>query len=83
MEEDMSDATGESDFLPDLEIEVEAELRLAESSRPEEIIGLPSAEWLFDPMDAQREEVGLRSLLGAIEEMEGDGPQDGDRTPRP
>jgi hypothetical protein len=76
MEEDMNNPTGEDDSLRELEIEVEADLNLAESSRPEELIGLPSAEWLFDPMDVQREEVGLRSLLGAIEEMEGDSRDD-------
>jgi hypothetical protein len=68
----MSDPTGERDFLGELEREVEAELDLAESSHPEEIIGLPSTEWPFDPMDVQREEIGLRSLLGAVESMEGD-----------
>jgi hypothetical protein len=76
MEEDMSNPTGDSDFLRELELEVEAELNLAESSRPEEIIGLPSTEWPFDPMDAQREEIGLRSLLGAVEAMEGDDHED-------
>lgn len=71
----MSNSTGEGDFLHELEQEVEAELDLAEASRPEEIMGLPSAEWPFDPMDVQREQVGLRSLLGAVEAMEGDGPR--------
>jgi hypothetical protein len=76
MEEDMSNPAGGDDSLHELEIEVEAELNLAESSRPEEVIGLPSSEWLFDPTDVQREEAGLRSLLGAIEEMEGDSQHD-------
>jgi len=30
----------------------------------------PVTEWLFDPADAQREQVGLRSLLGAVEALE-------------
>jgi hypothetical protein len=72
MEDDMSNPTGEGHFLRGLESEVKAELELVESSRSEEVIELGSAEWLFDPMDAQREEVGLRSLLGAVEAMEGD-----------
>jgi hypothetical protein len=72
----VSNPTGDGDALRELEVEVEAELNLAESSRPEEIIGVPSSEWLFDPMDAQREEVGLRSLLGAVEAMEGDDHRD-------
>jgi hypothetical protein len=72
MEEDMSNPAGGSDFLGELELEVEAELRLAESSRPEEVVGPPSAEWPFDPMDVEREEIGLRNLIGAIEAMEGE-----------
>jgi len=39
-----------------------------------------SAEWLFDPMDVQREEIGLRSLLGAVEAIEGDDPRNDERT---
>jgi hypothetical protein len=79
----MSYPTGDRDFLGELEREVEAELDLAESSRPEEIIGLPSAEWPFDPMDVQREEIGLRSLLGAVEAMEGDDRRTDDRAAGP
>jgi hypothetical protein len=75
----MSNRAGDGDFLHELEAEVEAELNLAESSRPEEIIGLPGTEWPFDPMDVQRAKVGLRSLLGAIEAMEGDDHQVDDR----
>jgi hypothetical protein len=71
----MSSPTGGGDFLHELEVEVEAELRAVESSRQDEVIGLPVAEWLFDPMDAQQEEVGLRSLLGAVEAMEDDHPR--------
>jgi hypothetical protein len=72
----VSNPTGDGDALRELEVEVEAELNLAEASRPEEIIGVPSSEWPFDPMDVQREEVGLRSLLGAVEAMEGDDHRD-------
>jgi hypothetical protein len=82
MEEDMTDPTGDGDFPRGLESEVEAELNLAESSRPEEIIDVPSTEWLFDPMDVQREEVDLRGLLGAIEAMEGDDHGDDERVAR-
>lgn len=76
----MSNPTGKGEFLFELEIEVETELDLAESSRPEEAIGSPSAEWLYDPMDVQREEIGLRSLLGAVEAMEGEDSRNDDRT---
>ncbi|MFE9694263.1 hypothetical protein [Micromonospora sp. NPDC005806] len=58
--------------LHELKAEVEAELAMAESSHPEEAAGVPVTEWLFDPADAQREEVGLRSLLGAVESLEAD-----------
>jgi hypothetical protein len=67
----MGNSTGDGEFLRELEVEVEEELDLAEAARPEEITG-PSSEWLFDPVDAEREEIGLRSLLGAIEAVEGD-----------
>ncbi|MFE9694275.1 hypothetical protein [Micromonospora sp. NPDC005806] len=67
----MSARTGDDDSLRELEAEVEAELAMAESSHPEEAIKLPVTEWLFDPADAQRDEVGLRSLLGAVEALEG------------
>ncbi|MBP2324959.1 hypothetical protein JOF56_005344 [Kibdelosporangium banguiense] len=60
----------EEAFLNDLEHNVEAELTMAEGRLDEETSGEPIDEWLFDPADAQREEVGLRSLLGAVEAME-------------
>ncbi|MEV5828629.1 hypothetical protein AB0L25_24015 [Spirillospora sp. NPDC052242] len=63
-------STGDDGFEIELEIEVEAELNLAESSRPEEVAGLPASEWPFDPTDVQREEIGFRNLLGAIQELE-------------
>jgi hypothetical protein len=79
----------ESAFLHGLEVEVEAELAIAESShpessRPEEAVGTPVAEWLVDPTDTERYEVGLRGLLGAVEAVEAvehDGPaaSDADR----
>lgn len=54
----------------ELRATVEAELRMAEESRPEEAFSLPVEEWLFDPVDVEREEVELRSLLGAIDEVD-------------
>ncbi|XVQ09690.1 hypothetical protein ACQP1W_45430 [Spirillospora sp. CA-255316] len=68
----MSTPSGDNDFLHDFEAEVEAELNLAEASRPQESIGLPPSQWLFDPMDVERDEVGLRGLLGAAEALESD-----------
>jgi hypothetical protein len=52
-----------NDFLHNLEAEVEVEVTMAEASHPDESIGGP-ADWLFDPAEAERDEVGLRSLLG-------------------
>jgi hypothetical protein len=65
--------TDESPFLHKLEVEVEAELELAESSESQ-APGASPAEWLFDPADVEREEVGLRNLLGAVEALELDSP---------
>ncbi|MGW3810842.1 hypothetical protein [Micromonospora sp. NPDC005113] len=70
----MSTSTGDNDSLHELESVVEAELAMAESSHPAEAADLPVTEWLFDPADAQRDEVELRSLLGAVEALEGDSP---------
>lgn len=63
---------GDEEFEIELEIEVRAELTLAESSRPEETAAAPPAEWLFDPTDVERDEIGLRNILGAAEALEGD-----------
>jgi hypothetical protein len=64
--------TGESQFLQKLEAEVDVELVMARSSHPEEVLAASPAEWLFDPTEVEREEVGLRNLLGAVEALEGD-----------
>jgi hypothetical protein len=67
----MSTPTGDDAFLNELEKDVRAELGRAEASEPDyEVNGVPIDEWLFDPADVQREEVGLRSLLGAVQAME-------------
>ncbi|GAA4630895.1 hypothetical protein GCM10023196_058100 [Actinoallomurus vinaceus] len=66
----MSTPAGEDGFLYELEIEVEEELTITESSRPEEAADLPVTEWLFDPADAERDQAGLHGLLGAIQAME-------------
>jgi SAM-dependent methyltransferase len=78
----MSTSTGdESDFEIEFEAEVEAELSLAEASDPGRVAGLPPSEWLFDPADVEREETGLRNLLGAAEGLEAD-PRSRERGPR-
>jgi hypothetical protein len=68
----MSTPNGDHPVLRELDITVRAELTLAETSQPEEEAdGVPAAEWL-DP-DAERYEIALRTLLGAVEALE-DGP---------
>lgn len=58
----------------DLEHAVQDELRLAEAGRSEEELGMPIAEWQFDPTDVQRYEVGLHTLLDAVEAEHEQGP---------
>jgi hypothetical protein len=78
----MSTPADDNAFLYTLELNVRAELTLAETSQPEEETdGAPIGEWLLDPADVQRYEVGLRTLLGAVEAMEdGSGPIPGTET---
>lgn len=67
----MSTPTGDNAFLHELELNVRAELAMVETSQPEpEAVGVPIDEWLLDPADAPRDEVGLRNLLGAVEALE-------------
>ena len=66
----MSTPTGDNAFLPELELTVRTELTLAETSLPEEQAdGIPGDEWPLDP-DVQRYDIGLRTLLGAVEALE-------------
>ena len=76
----MSTPTGDNAFLNELEVAVRAELTLAETSLPEEQAdGVPGDEWPPDP-DVQRYEVGLQTLLGAVEALE-DAPGPGGHPP--
>lgn len=70
----MSTPPGDDRFLADLESAVKAELAEFEDG-PQ--VAAPLAEWLVDPVDVEREEVGLRNLLGAVETLE-DGRRAGD-----
>lgn len=63
-------------LLTGLESEVKAEIELVESSRPAVAWTEPAAQWQFDPTDIAREEVGLRSLLGAVGALDAAGPDD-------
>lgn len=74
----MSTPTGDNASLHALEFNIRIELTLVETNQPEEeAVAVPIDEWLVDPVDAQRYEVGLRSLLGAVEALEdGSSPDD-------
>ena len=77
----MSIPAGDDAFLHKLELSIRADLTQAETSPPEEeTIGESIGEWLFDPEDTQRYEVGLHNLLGAVEALE-DGSGPGDHPP--
>jgi hypothetical protein len=76
----MSIPTGDNAFLHELELNVRTELTLAETKQEEEAGGVPTVEWLLDA-DAQRYEIGLRALLGAIEAVEDDSRRCGDPPP--
>jgi hypothetical protein len=67
----MSIPTGDNAFLHELELNVRTELTQAETGQPEEeAAGVLIDEWLLDPADVQRYDVGLRDLLGAVEALE-------------
>lgn len=63
---------GDREFEIELETEIEEELALVESSRAEETASAPPSEWLFDPTDVERDEIGLRNILRAARALEGD-----------
>ena len=68
----MNTPPGDHAFLHDLERTVSMELTLAESGPPEEqAAAVPIEEWLSDPADDARYEATLRSLLGAVQTLEG------------
>ena len=66
----MTTPAGENAFLEELELNVRSELTIVETSQPEaDADGVPTIESLLDPYE-QRYEIGLRSLLGAVETLE-------------
>ena len=76
----MTTPTGDNAFLHELELNVRTELTIVETSQPEtEADGVLTVESLLEE-DIQRYELGLRSLLGAIEAIE-DGSRHGDDGP--
>ncbi len=80
----MSTPAGDHAFLHELERDVSIELTLAESGPPEEeAAAVPIEEWLSDPADDERYEFTLRSLLGAVQTLEGssEAPEAGQTAP--
>jgi len=65
----MNSPAGDGAFLRELELNVSAELTVAQTSPADEAAGVPIGEQLLDP-DAERYEVRLRSLLGAVKAAE-------------
>ncbi|HEY2241594.1 MAG TPA: hypothetical protein VGI21_22515 [Streptosporangiaceae bacterium] len=65
----MSTAAGDHAALHELEITVETELTVAQTSPREPAGDAAIGEWIPDP-DAERYEVRLRALLGAVEALE-------------
>ncbi|MDR2983582.1 MAG: hypothetical protein LBV34_01960 [Nocardiopsaceae bacterium] len=62
--------SGEGAFLHELELDVKEELTIEETSQPlEDGDGQPTAAWAMDPY-APSYDVGLRTLLGAVEAEE-------------
>lgn len=65
----MSTPNGENEFLYELHVEIEQELSIAEASHPEEEMGQPVTEWLYDPTDVERQKIELRGLRDAVEAL--------------
>lgn len=69
----MTIPTGNNVSLHELECDVKTELTEAETRRPQEADAeVPIDEWLTDPTDDQRYEVGLRTLYSAVKTLEDD-----------
>ena len=64
----------DDELLIDLKAEVAAELAVAHTDDPDAAYEVPPDQWLFSPTALEREEVGLRNILGAIEALQA-GPQ--------
>jgi hypothetical protein len=67
----MTTPAGDGAFLRELEVTIRTDLADAETTvTEEEAIAVPVDQWQFDPEDAERYEIGLRSLFGAVEALE-------------
>ena len=65
----MNTPAGGRDLLHELECTVSTELTVAQTSPAEDVASVPIGEQVLDP-DAERYEVRLRSLLGAVKAAE-------------
>jgi hypothetical protein len=68
----MSSTNGDNAFLRELELNVRAELTMVESGDMADEVAAPSETCLFEAEDAERYQVGLRGLLGAVVGLEDD-----------
>jgi hypothetical protein len=67
----MSTPAGDNAFLHELELNIRTELTVAETGHSQQQADdVPIDQWLPDP-DAERYEIRLRTLLGAVEALEG------------
>ncbi|MGW0802567.1 hypothetical protein [Nonomuraea sp. NPDC002799] len=66
----MSCPTNENAFLHELKAVVAIELTTADVCHSQSPRDLPVTEWLVDPVETERERVGLRGLLAAITVLE-------------
>ena len=70
----MTTPSESSQLLPDLETEIDLELHNTASSST--TVDAGPQEWLFDPVETEREEIGLRNILGAVWALEEPRPRD-------
>jgi len=59
--------TDDGRFLHELEVEIEEELVIAGPCDPDQSPDFSPTESLFDPTEIERDRIGLRNLLGAVE----------------
>ena len=57
--------------LPNLEQELVVELSEATASGEAALLDEDQTTWMFEPADVEREEVGLRNILGAAWAIDG------------
>jgi hypothetical protein len=71
-EEQTPPADEQASLLAELAVEVEADLELIAKSKFDAVDPGPPGQWLADPEEVQVEKTDLRSLQGAVENLQGD-----------